>query len=279
MAVLSLILLASAQALSGAVAAALPGGDCQVSHCCDEWSAHFAHIHAVAAAEHDASHGITFTTPVSGACSLLGLTDNITGVCGDVPDALDVATVLKDHALAPSKPLLGTVVEPGTCSELTGGACWQSPNESTVLVDWTNKRYYPMGAEKCMALMLEENPTVAWSTTCATEEPYGLKVRAKWVDGINPGIDLCGSEADSALLELVTSDMWTSTDGLTRWRCFDVPQTPSGTNSHRILAYAHGPAPCTPAESSTTHAPVVSGSARLGALMATFAVTFLAALQ
>eukprot|EP00971_Amphidinium_carterae_P327457 6458826-Amphidinium_carterae.1 len=185
------IVVASAMGFWHGLATILPGGACLVSSCCEEaWGESFSTTYAIVRAELESEYNIIVETPHSPSCTLLGLTANACqNLTGNVSDAL------MEHAVVPDKAMVGFVLEAGACQDLSD-SCWQTTNGSFAHVQWGSKLEYTEGQTVCSSSAREENITVAWSTECSSTAPYGLRLRASWVDGTDSeASNLCSSTA------------------------------------------------------------------------------------
>jgi len=214
----------------------------------------------------------------SAACSLLNLIPGVfgeDGACSSSADGARNATVCEAIAasgeasgrLRAGRSVLSVFLEPGTCAELQGGACWES-REGNAVYEWDS---LSMGHwdSWCTSQVPVATPALWWSLACPSEG--GLGIRAKWVDGnaadsSSQGQGACSRDYPGGLRATLGVDGWTAgSDGSPRWRCFDVPREDMGPSDARILVYSIGNLPCV-APATTTAATSGGSSTRLAAL-------------
>mmetsp|Transcript_43232 Transcript_43232/g.78672 ORF Transcript_43232/g.78672 Transcript_43232/m.78672 type:complete len:335 (-) Transcript_43232:124-1128(-) len=251
-----------------------PGCACQVSTCCEQGSLDDDPWDFVNNESRVRSTESDWLGGESAACSLLGLSPNLTGRCDKsktkrgANEALDVGTALAQDLPEFEFPVLSVIAEPGDCEELSANACPTAPGPPTremATALWTKNLYYkkemPPGMRSLcrknflFARMLSEageQGTLVYAATCA-DDGEGVRLRARW----NPMLaaDVCDLGAHPDVDKVVTLDDWNlpRLSGLPRWTCVDV-NGPLFTPQYRMVAYSFGPTPCgrQPAEPGST---------------------------
>eukprot|EP00971_Amphidinium_carterae_P058403 1155492-Amphidinium_carterae.1 len=105
----------------------------------------------------------------------------------------------------PDKAMVGVVLETGACQDLSD-SCWQTTNGSYSHVQWSNSMHYMEGQTQCSSSKYVVNLTASWSQECKSTAPYGMRLRASWVDGTDTSdaSNLCSSSATPMVDELIT---------------------------------------------------------------------------
>jgi len=234
----------------------VPGCSCPVSDCCKSWNVK-ARLLAVpfAIGAYRSAETLEEKDYKFPGCALLAATPDFlesNGTCkSDEFENSDICEVLrKRQRRQKGLPVMGTILEQGTCAELRADACWAASVNSTYLADWSTF------GNICHDIQLRSatGPAVELSQECVVG---GMLVHAKWSDGTKR-INMCdteiGTQMQYDLSKVLTASSWTPSPepGLPSWTCMDVGNTPEGAKSHRVLLYSFS-------RSFQDSAPCVSG--------------------
>jgi len=261
--------------LAAFAATGAPGCGCAVSQCCD-WIQNNSAVEAVFNAEGVAIQGYTLATDdadVSPTCSFLNLIPGVHdegGVCSQSSHSAQNTTVCEAISaseqavsrLHSGRSILSVLVEPGSCAELQGGACWKS-EAGQAYYDWQSFDSSQAGGW-CTGSMAIATPALAWMVSCSggckDDDQCGLNIGARWVDGNastygpfkDSRFEPCSGDYSGGLHATIGADGWTAgSEGSPRWSCFDVPPGQMGPGDSRVLAYSIGDLPCVAAPTTT----------------------------
>jgi len=170
--------------------------------------------------------------------------------------------------MSSGKPLIQSVLEPGTCQGLRR----TSAAPSFKFWEW---QMYPEEAEPGSEFMKgllfldvgnasNESVSLGYETRCPVGVNGGIGVRAGWVTGRDS--QKPWGDGSAPLDVNITSKDWTEPADMPRWTCLDIPPESSDDNNqapwYRLLLTSIGDLPCEMPE--TTTAPnELSGSLRL----------------
>jgi hypothetical protein len=190
-------------------------------------------------------HENTVDADVSPTCSFLNLIPGVHdegGVCSQSSPSAQNTTVCEAISaseqavsrLHSGRSILSVFVDPGSCAELQGGACWES-EAGPARYRWEES--FDSSPHLNMS-MPATNSTPAFALSCSE----GCK-----------DDDQCGLTISvTGLQATIGADGWTAgSEGSPRWTCFDLPPDQMGSGHYRILAYSIGDLPCVAAPTTT----------------------------
>lgn len=285
--------------LTALAAAGAPGCGCAVSHCCG-WVQNNSEVESVFNPEGVPNKGYTMATDsggVSPTCSFLNVIPGVRdegGICSQSSHSAQNTTVCEAISaseqavsrLHSGRPILSVFVEPGSCSELQGGACWESEAGHTAYYSWQSFDPSSEVGGWCSGFVAVNAPALAWMASCPADpdtglgckgdDQCGLLINAKWVDNNDSSFETCSGDYSGGLQATIGATGWTAgSEGSPRWSCLDVPPGQMGSGDSRVLVYSFGDLPCvaapttTGSSDATTTTTESSSCARVGRAMLT----------